>query len=78
MNDAMFSTRLRFEGNHGIAKREWRTVRLDSLPQFLAYRIVAIDYIPAIVAMVMPYGKPWQDMGDHERLLAEQLLKEIV
>lgn len=74
----MFSTRLRFEGNHGIAKKDWKTIQLDFLPQFLPYRIVAIDYIPEIVAMVMPYGKSWQDMGDKERLLADQLLKEIV
>lgn len=73
----LFATRLRFEGSSGIAKRDWHTVHLTMLPQFLHQRIVAVDYVPSVVAMIMPYGQGWRDMSTSEILAAERLLKEI-
>jgi len=72
----LYANRLRFEGGNGIAKRDWHTVHLTLLPQFLHARIVAIDYVPSVVAMIMPYGQGWRDMSSSEILAAERLLKD--
>lgn len=77
MDDGLFATRLRWYGYSGIAKRNWHTVELAFLPQFLGFKIVSIDYIPEVVAIVQPLGQPERDMFDSERLAAERLLKEI-
>jgi hypothetical protein len=70
-------TRLYWVGMRGIAKLDGREVKLKAPPHLLGLHIEAIDYVPGLLATVMPSRSGWRDMTADERAQADRLLREL-
>ena len=62
MSLALYPTRLYWDGTHGVAKLDGMAVLLTAAPELPGLDVVAIDYAPGVVAMVMPRFQAWRDM----------------
>ena len=78
MSDLLFSTRLRWDGRHGVAKLRGYSVDLHEAPQILGTPVAEIDYVPEIRAVsIMPKYAGWREMTTEEIKAADALLVEI-
>lgn len=81
MRDDAFAARLRWEPGHGgCARRKGRTVPLEHAPDLGAGPVYSCDFIPRVLALVVPAvtdGQP-RDMLPDEIAAAEALLREAV
>jgi len=81
VRDEAFAARLRWEPGHGgCARRKGRTVPLEHAPDLGAGPVYSVDYIPRVLALVVPTvtdGHP-RDMLPAEIAAAEALLRDAV
>lgn len=73
----LFPTRLYWVGMRGVARLAGREVKLSAPPHLAGVRIDAIDYVPGVLATVMPTRAGWRDMTADERAEANRLLVQL-
>lgn len=73
----LFPTRLYWIGMRGIARLNGCEVKLSAPPHLARVHIDAIDYVPGVLATVMPARAGWRDMTAEERAEAERLLVRL-
>lgn len=80
MSDALYSTRLRWDGRAGVAKLHGATVRLLAPVDLGAGMMYAIDYVPEIhIAEVTPRAcDTRRDMTPGEIKAADALLRRLL
>ena len=70
-----FPTRLYWAGFRGVARVQGVEMRLERPPRILGdVPVDGVDYVPGMLAMVMPRGERWRDMTLAEIELARQFL----
>lgn len=77
MSEDLYPTRLFWsQGRGGIAKLNGRRISLRAVPQLpgVPLSLVAIDYAPGVVAMLMPCGEKMRDMTSAECAAADTFL----
>lgn len=79
MNDSYYSTRLRWHGQAGIAKRHGMTVTLKAPPDLGDGPVHAIEYTPEVgIAQVQPRAiDPPRDMTRFELAIADSMLRQL-
>lgn len=73
----LFPSRLYWIGMRGTARLQGREVKLTAPPHLVGVHIDAIDYVPGVLATVMPSRAGWRDMTAQERAEADRLLAEL-
>lgn len=73
----LFPTRLYWVGMRGIARLNGREVKLSAPPHLVGVHIDAIDYVPGVLATVMPTRAGWRDMTAEERAEADRMLAQL-
>lgn len=79
MSAFLYSSRLYWEGYHGVAKHDGVLVELKRCPQFLVgLRLICIDYAPEVhVRMVQEFNTPHRDMTPEESHQCRDLLERM-
>ncbi len=72
-----FPTRLYWAHVRGVARLDGREVKLSAPPHLLGLHVDAIDYVPGVLATVLPSRAGWRDMTADERAQADRLLVEL-
>lgn len=72
--EAAFHTRLYWAGFRGLQRVAGWETRLQRPPLLCGQRVEAVDYIPGVLAQVMPPGERWRDMTAAEIAAARELL----
>ena len=80
MSDALYSTRLRWDGRHGVAKLHGAMVLLAVPPDLGAGKVYACDYVPEVhIAEIVPrVCDARRDMTAVEITAADALLLRLL
>lgn len=73
----LFPTRLYWCNFRGVARLDGREVKLTAPPHLLGLHVDAIDYVPGVLATVLPSRAGWRDMTADERAQADRLLVQL-
>lgn len=71
MSNALYATRLVWDGRQGIAKLHGREVRLTAKPEIHGLEFASIDYVPEIGCWLL------RPIGDRERDLTGEEVRRI-
>lgn len=78
MSDALYPTRLRWDGRKGVAKRDGVVLALTSPPDIgLIIRWDEIDYAPGVVAQIRPRHGAMRDMRPEEVQMCREYLAGV-
>ncbi len=69
-----FPWRLYWAGFRGVLRVAGHETRLDRCPTLGGQQFEAVDYVPEVLAQVMPKGERWRDMTAAEIECARELL----
>lgn len=77
MSDALYMTRLRWDGRRGVAKLHGRLVLLQAAPDLGQGPVCAVDYIPEVhLQLIQPRAcdaprdwMSWEEIAAADRLL---------
>jgi hypothetical protein len=80
VSDALYSTRLRWDGRHGIAKLHGATVLLHASVDLGQGAVYALDYVPEVhIAEIVPRAcDRRRDMTPAEITAADALLVRLL
>lgn len=77
MTSPHYPTRLYWAGGRGVARLRGAEVRLAAPPHLPTLVLDAIDYVPGVLAIVMPRGSGWRDITPEERAAFDALLVQL-
>lgn len=69
-----FLWRLYWAGSRGVVRSGGHETRLERCPTLAGQQFDGVDYVPNLVAQVMPKGERWRDMLPAEIQAARELL----
>ena len=75
-DSALLPTRLYWQGMRGVARLEGREVALRAKPVLPGVDLLAVDYAPGQVAIVLPRREGWREMTAGEVVAARALLEQ--
>jgi len=73
----LLPTRLYWQGLRGVARLNGHEVRLAAKPELPGVDLVAVDYAPGEVAIVLPRREGWREMSAAEVAAARALLEQL-
>lgn len=74
MTAGQFPWRLYWAGFRGVMRVGGHETRLERCPAIAGQQFEGVDYVPELVAQVMPRGERWRDMLPAEIQAARELL----